>query len=655
MQKRPIRADDLFRIAMVSDPQVSPDGTQVAFVVTRMYRKENCYRSGIWTVPVAGGAPRPLTAGTARDSTPRWSPDGRWLAFLSTRGGDKPQLWYLPADGGEARQLTNLPEGVEQPVWSPRGDALAFVSKVGPEKQSDSDVRVIRTIRYRFDGEGFLDDKYRQIWVVPFDPSNPSMPEARQITDGPYEHRDPAWSPTGHEIAFTAARHPDWELGVLQDIWAVSAAGGPPRKITCAPGAWSEPVWSPDGTTIALLGPSDYRRADHANVLVWTVPAGGGAPVPRTAALDRSAGDTTLGDIPRFSSSPVAWDSRGEAIHFLASDHGNTHLFRVSLADNRIERVIGGQRRVGMVVPIPGDAGFVFAASTPTSPGEIYACGPDGGNELQLTDVNREWLEEVELAEPEEIWATSPDGTRIQGWLLRPPGARPGVRYPMILQIHGGPHLQYGNGFMHEFQMLAGLGYAVLYSNPRGGTGYGEEFAAKLHAAWGEADMPDLMAIVDEAIRLGGIDEQRLGVTGGSYGGIMTNWVIGHTDRFKAAVTQRCCSNYVSMYGTDDISYSTSAMTFGAEVWEDPELYWRLSPITYVENIKTPLLIIHSEEDYRCPIEQAEQLFVSLKVLRRPVEFVRFPNESHGLSRGGQPRHRLERLEAIAGWFQRWL
>ena len=228
MQKRPIRADDLFRIAMVSDPQVSPDGTQVAFVVTRMYRKENCYRSGIWTVPVAGGEPRPLTAGTARDSTPRWSPDGRWLAFLSTRGGDKPQLWYLPADGGEARQLTNLPEGVEQPVWSPRGDALAFVSKVGPEKQSDSDVRVIRTIRYRFDGEGFLDDKYRQIWVVPFDPSNPSMPEARQITDGPYEHRDPAWSPTGHEIAFTAARHPDWELGVLQDIWAVSAAGGPP-------------------------------------------------------------------------------------------------------------------------------------------------------------------------------------------------------------------------------------------------------------------------------------------------------------------------------------------------------------------------------------------------------------------------------------------
>ncbi|MBX6342768.1 MAG: S9 family peptidase [Thermomicrobiaceae bacterium] len=362
-----------------------------------------------------------------------------------------------------------------------------------------------------------------------------------------------------------------------------------------------------------------------------------------------------LGDVPRFSSTPPFWSPDGRAIFVLASDHGATSLFRVDLETGEVTRAVGGDRRIGMAQPLPGGEGVVFAASEPTSPGEIFVAGLDGRGERQLTDVNRAWRDEVALAEPEELWATSPDGTRVQAWLLRPPGARRDIACPLILYIHGGPVAQYGLGFMHEFQLLAGLGYAVLYANPRGSTGYGEEFAAKLHRAWGEADMPDLMACVDEAIARGGIDPERLGVAGGSYGGIMTNWVIAHTDRFKAAVTQRCCSNYVSMYGTDDISYNWSRYSFGAEVWEDPELYWRLSPISYVARIQTPLLITHSEEDYRCPIEQAEQLYTALKRLRRTVEFVRFPNESHGLSRSGQPKHRVERLNAIVDWFQRYL
>lgn len=652
--KRPIQADDLFKIKMVSDPQVSPDGKTVAFVVTMMDRDKNEYHSGIWSVPIEGGEPRRLTAGTARDGTPRWSPDGRRLLFVSNRGDGGSQLCCLPADGGEPCQLTKLPESVEQPVWSPRGDRIAFVSKVGPKRSGDSDVKVIRTIRYRFDGQGFLDDKYRQIWCLDIDEEG-NAGEPRCLTSGPYEHQAPSWSPTGNEIAFSAARQPNWEVSHQVDIWSISPAGGPPRKVTDAPGSWHTPVWSPDGRTIALTGPSDFNHSDQADTLIWTVPAAGGAPAPHARLLNRSVGDHIGADVPRFSGTPLIWNRASNALWFLASDLGDTNLFRLDLEGERIERVIDGARRVGMVVPLPNEAGFIYGVSTPTDPGELYVCEADGANERRLTSLNAEWLEEVEPSRPEELWATSADGTKIQGWLMRPPSWDGSSLTPLILEIHGGPHGQYGNGFFHEFQVLAGLGYAVLYTNPRGSTGYGEEFAAKLHAAWGEADFPDLMAAVDAAIARGGIDPARLGVTGGSYGGIMTNWVIGHTTRFKAAVTQRSCTNYISMYGTDDISFNSSAMTFDAEPWEDPEIYWRLSPITYVAEMHTPLLIIHSEEDYRCPMEQDEQLFTSLKRLRRTVELLRFPDESHGLSRGGQPRHRLERLNAISSWFQRWL
>lgn len=652
--RRPVQADDLFRIQMISDPAVSPDGASVAYAVTTMDREKNAYRSALWSRPLAdGGEARQLTSGNYRDGAPAWSVDGRWLFFLSNRGGSS-QIWCLPVDGGEPRKLTELRHGVESFVVAPAGSALALVAKVGPDDPDANDPRVIRSIRYRFNGEGYLGERYRQIWCLSADP-NGDPAEPRQLTSGPYDHQSPSWSPTGNEIAFSAAREADWELSMTTDIWAITIAGGPLRKVTTAPGSWHTPVWSPDGLRIALTGPSDYQRADDADSWLWTVPAGGGAPEPLTSALNRSLGDHVMGDVTRFAGTPPCWSEDGASIYFQASDLGDTHLFQVDAGGKEITKIIGGTRRVSCVRPIPGGAGFVYGVSTPTSPGELFCCASDGSNERQLTGVNDEWLAGITMNEPEELWALSSDGTRVQGWLLRPPGSSPDVPSPMILEIHGGPHGQYGNGFMHEFQVLAGLGYAVLYCNPRGSTGYGEEFARKLHAAWGEADMPDLMACVEEGIKRGGIDAARLGVTGGSYGGIMTNWVIGHTDRFKAAVTQRCCSNYISMFGTDDISFVSSEMTFGAEFWDDPEVYWRLSPIAYVANMRTPLLILHSEEDYRCPMEQAEQLYTSLKVLRQTVEFMRFPNESHGLSRTGQPKHRLERLEAIGGWFRRYL
>jgi dipeptidyl aminopeptidase/acylaminoacyl peptidase len=553
--------------------------------------------------------------------------------------------------------VTHLDEGVESPSWSPDGRALAFVSKVrAGQARTDSDVRVIRTARYRSDGEGFLDDKYRQVWVVGIDAARRRAGEPRQLTDGPYEHQWPSWSPAGHELAFTSARRPDWERDVRSDIWAVHCDGGRLRQVTRSPGTWSRPVWSPDGAWIALVGARDLARADDSNQLLWVVPAAGGVPQPLTERLDRWVGDHVLGDLAEYPSGPPAWWAPdGSRLWFLASDQGNTHLFEVSVPGGAVRRLVGGRRRIVSVAPLPGSQGFVFLASTPTDPGELAACGSAGQEERRLTNLNGPWRESVWLDEPEELWATAPDGTPVHAWLLRPRDARSGELRPLVVQVHGGPHTLFGNGFMHEFQLLASRGYAVLFANPRGSVGYGEAFTQGLHRAWGEADLPDVLACLDAAIARGGIDPRRVGITGGSYGGYLTNWAIAHCDRFKAAVTQRCVANLVSTYGTDDISLSWSRITFGAEVWEDVDLYWRLSPIAFVDQIVTPLLIILQEEDYRCPAEQAEQLFTALKRRRQVAEMLRFPGESHGMSRSGKPRHRIQRLQAIVEWFDRWL
>jgi dipeptidyl aminopeptidase/acylaminoacyl peptidase len=394
--------------------------------------------------------------------------------------------------------------------------------------------------------------------------------------------------------------------------------------------------------------------SDAARAELFSVPAGGGAPVALTDHIDRNLRDGATADLVGYPGRAPLWSADGKAVSIVFSEHGQVQLARISIPDGEMQELTSGRRRVGALSLIPG-GGYAYMANTATTPPEIFACDHDGRNERQLTQHNAGWLEEVEVREPESFWVTSEDGRKVHGWIIKPVGFEAGTKYPLVLEIHGGPFGMYGETLMHEFQLLAARGYVVLYTNPRGSTGYGDDFAGALHRGWGKHDMPDLMAAVDWAIAQGYVDEARMGVTGGSDGGFMTNWVIGQTTRFSAAVTGRCISNMYSMFGTDDIFFSSSDQMLGSAPWEEPEIYWELSPITYVDRIETPLLIEHQENDHRCPIEQAEQLYTALKRQGKTVEMVRFPDESHGMSRTGQPKHRIERLRYITEWFDRYL
>ncbi len=642
---RPITPEDLFRIKVVGEPVLSPDGGTVAVTVTMIDAEADAYRSAVWTVPTGGGTPSQVTAGAKRDTSPRWSPDGTRLAFLSDRDTETPQLWVIPVGGGEARRVTDLENAVSDPVWAPDGRRVAFVSKLTPpDPNPGSDVKVITEVRYKFDGEGFLGGKHRHIWIVDVDREG-AKPE--RVTDGDFEHSSPAWSPSGREVAFAANRNPNWQLERSRDLWSV-VPGSPPRRLTNGDGFFDLPSWSPDGTAIACTG---HRKLEQEgpNHEVWVLPASGGEPRSLTAGFDRGVGDQAISDIGQFPPQRPRWIADGSALLFLASDRGTTHIHRVALADSVVTPLTGGARRIAAFDTAGTGETLVCAVSDPVTPFEIHAL--DGTQERALTAFNADLLREIAVADPEEIWVEGAGGHRVQGWILRPPTAPEGVALPAILQIHGGPHTMYGTSFFHELQFLAACGYVVVYANPRGSTGYGEVFTSALHAAWGEQDTPDLMAVLDRAIAGGGIDPARIGVTGGSYGGYMTNWLLGQTDRFRAGVTQRSISNLVSLYGTDDIAVVSLDVEFGGPPWAARERYLALSPITYVEQITAPLLILHSEEDYRCPIEQPEQLFVALKRLGREVVFVRFPGESHNLSRSGKPVHRIERLRRIVDWF----
>lgn len=667
---RKVDAQDLLTMRFVSQPQLSPNGTQVVFVSRWIDAEKNKYFSNLWLVPTTGGQPSRFTVGDYSDSSPRWSPDGRRIAFVSDRS-DSAQVWLIPVDGGEAGQLTKLEEGsIGSPAWSPDGTKIAYTFRAKPhadrkaerearEKENRSyPPRIIRRAGYREDGTGYDGGERWHLQTV-----NAETGDVNQLSSENYDDHSPAWSPDGKTIAFVSNRSEDADLTPgYQDLWLIPSDGGAVRRLTKQSGHMQCPVWSPDGAEIAYIG---HDRPDEiwgvSDPHLWVVSVESGEARDLTPGLDRPVGHHTLGDTSEseVGAGSLIWSADGARLFFLVSDRGSCHLYSVDRSGGELLQLTQGAIDVCSFSVDRQTSQFALQVGSAAEPGDVYLLPTAGGNgsaPLRLTDLNRKWKAGLTLSAPEEIWFDTYDGKKIQGWIVKPPDFDPQRKYPLILEIHGGPHTQYGVAFFHEFQFLAAQGYVVLYTNPRGSKGYGEAFTAAIRGNWGEPELNDLMAGVDYAIAQGYVDPGRLGATGGSYGGFMTNWAVSHTDRFKAAVTQRSVTNMMSMAGTCDVQLMGDRTYFPSEVWEDPTLYWKLSPLSYVQNINTPLLILHSEGDLRCPIEQGEQLFIALKRLKREVEFVRYPGEaSHDLSRNGPPDLRLDRLERILQWMDKHL
>ncbi|MBV8561287.1 MAG: S9 family peptidase, partial [Acidimicrobiia bacterium] len=529
---------------------------------------------------------------------------------------------------------------------------LAFLGRdreeerYGQDKQKDQPPRRITRLVSRIDSVGWIVDRPAHLFVVPAGGGDVS-----QLTAGEFEDGGLAWSPDGEEIAFAAGRHETWDLDQAADLFRVRASGGDvPDRLTETGPAYARPSWSGDGSAIAFHL-NDWRSAPrHGQVGV----------------LDRSSGEVRLlttqldrNCSPYPPSREPVWDGRD--LLFMVEDGGNVHLYRVPAdGSGKVELVVGGDRHVGSFDAVDGT--LAYTVTTPTALPELYV--RVGGGERQLTRIGEAFDRGVQLVEPERFTATSADGTEVEAWMMRPASAEPGRRYPTLLNVHGGPFTQYGNRFFDEFQLQASAGYVVLYANPRGSSGYSEVWGRAIRgrtspedpgSGWGGVDYEDLMAVVDEAVRrFDFVDPERVGVLGGSYGGYMTSWMIGHTNRFKAAVSERACNNMLTMEHTSDFA-GIFRTEMGVTHLEDPREYERVSPLTYVRNMQTPLLILHAEDDLRCPVEQAEDLFVALRMLGRTPEFLRFPGESHELSRSGAPKHRVQRTEAILDFFGRHL
>lgn len=682
--RRWITETDLLRFVWIADPQISPDGTRILFVRVTVNEDKDRYETALWMVPADGSAPpAPFTAGP-HDTAPRWSPDGRTIAFLRAvdRDGrvEAPQIYLMAATGGEARPVTALPRGASDPVWSPDGQMLAFTSTTtaedlararekqreaagAPERRA-SDVRVITRAVYRYNGRGYLDPtRVSHIWTVSVPGPGEPAPEPKQLTSGEFEESSIAWTPDGSRVLFTSDRVPEsYYFPADRDLYAVPASGGEVVRIASIDGVIGAYAVSPDGRRVAFVGtPNGERERSYDQPDLFVVDlAPGGVPQNLTVRYDRDIGGGLTGDqrAPRggLPRAPI-WAADGRSVLVVASDQGRANLVRVDIASGAVVPVTTGNQEVLAYTAAKPPGPVVVLISTVTNVGDLFLLRLDrpGADLRRLTDVNAPLWREVMVTDVEEFWYSSFDGRRIQAWLQKPPDFDPAKRYPMILQIHGGPHAAYGYTFTHEFQWMAARGYVVLFTNPRGSSSYGQEFGNIIQYRYPGDDYLDLMHGVDEALKRPYIDPKRLGVTGGSGGGLLTNWVVTQTDRFAAAVSQRSIADWAHFWYTADFTLFTP-FWFRRPPWEDPEEYRRRSPITYVDRVKTPLMLIEGEEDYRTPPGAGgEQMFRALKYRKVPTVMVRFPEETHDLSRSGTPSRRLARLRHILGWFDKYL
>jgi len=722
-QKRSITEKDIFQFNWIGDPQISPDGERVAFVKVTVNDKKDGYDTSIWSVATKGNdTPRRMTDGK-RDSSPRWSPDGKWLVFVRSpeaagppAPGARPpaaQLYMLPVSGGgESWKVTDMVRGAGGPVWSPDGKMIAFSSDTSPEdlakqrkrenagvkektpgkteakpdektaspekaeagpaapKATDgadadreSDVRVITRSVYRINGGGYLDFKHPQhIWVINAPQSSDDEVKPRQLTSGKYAEDGIMWAKDSATIYFTSTRadDPSYEQPHA-DVYSIAAAGGEPAKIVSINMAPREMSLSPDGKRLAFCASinadptQSYTQPD-----LWVMDLTADAkPRNLTANYDFDVCSGVGGDqgTPRAGGGDrVVWTQDGQSVITSTAREGRANLIQVDAASGKMTEITKGNQAVERFRPNNDVSGFVVLISTPTNIGDLFWVDrASGGAPRRLTSINTKLFSQLNLTEPEEIWYTSFDGKKVHAWIQKPPDFDAAKKYPLILNIHGGPHAAYGFVFDHEFQWMAAKGYVVLYPNPRGSTSYGQQFGNIIQYHYPGDDFKDLMIGVDEVLKRGYVDPKKLGVTGGSGGGLLTNWVIGHTDRFAAAVAQRDIASWTDWWYSADFTLFQPSW-FRQPPFLDPDDYKQRSPITYIQNVKTPLMLVLGEADYRTPPGSGgEEMFRALKFLKRPVIMVRFPGESHELSRSGQPWHRVERLQHIVGWFDKYL
>jgi len=667
---RLITPKDLYQLAWVEDPQISPDGSWVAFVKLTVDQAHNGYHRALWLIPTSGGEPRQFTSGTHQDHSPRWSPDGRQIAFVSTRpDNNKPQIYLIGLNGGEARKLTDMRQGATDPAWSPDGTHIAFLSRsnvaerrdedrgitppTDPDelrqfeerkrKQEDSrrDPRIITHLPYRVLNY-YLDDRHSHIYVVKIE-TNGNHPTPKRLTEGEIDYAPPVWTPDGRFILTSAERDPRADpIGLHTDILRIAVPSGRVTRWRDPGFGCADPHPSLDGKWIAYLRiPEDQPSGQVTRLAIR--PAGGGRSRELSTELDRTV-------------EGVRWSRDSRALFFSAGDHGNTGIYRVRPTGGplRVTQTVG-KRRIVTGFDVARDGQIAFAASAPEYPSDLFLV--EGERERRVTRINEEWLKDKSVAPIREFSYTAPDGTPIQGWVMFPPGFNSRRKWPLAVEIHGGPQAMWGPGTLsmwHEWQVLAARGNVVFFCNPRGSDGYGTAFASANHAAWGESDANDILSGIDAVVKRGYINAKRIGVTGGSYGGFMTAWLIGHDQRFAAAVSQRGVYDVAHLHGTTDITEWVES-EFDGFPWRKPEHFWKHSPLAYVDDIRTPLLILHSDNDFRAPVSDAERLFTALRRLRRRVQFVRYPREGHELSRSGEPKHRIDRLTRIVGWFDKYL
>ncbi len=719
-QKRNITEKDLWEFVWIGDPQVSPDGFRVAFVCVTVNEKKEGYNTSIWSVPTAGGEdPHQLTKGD-HDSTPRWSPDGKYLLFLrATEKDGKPepqQLSILPMAGGDSFSFTDLPKSTGNPVWSPDGKSIAFTSdtnaddlakqekkkrkeeelkkavseippspstecskkpaeksgptkdegekaarKVEAETEHESDIHVITRAVYREDNEGYADPKRRQhIWVVRAPRSAEEKVQPRQLTFGGFDEGNVMWAKDGAQIYFTSLRvdEPYYELP-KSELYSIGINGGTPTKLNTIDMEVGDLSLNPDGKQIAFVASTTQPITSYTQPDLWIVDLSPNAkPRNVTAKFDYDVGSGVFGDnaAPRASGRNVPlWTPDGRNLIEVYGREGKTILASFDVATGASTDLTHGNQAVGNFRASTDGSRIIYTVSTPTRINDLFILHTGGGEPAQLTNINEKLFSQLNLTEPEEVSYRSFDGKSIQAWVQKPPDFNPAKKYPLILNIHGGPHAAYGYIFEHEFQWMAAKGYVVLYPNPRGSTTYGQDFGNVIQYHYPGDDYKDLMAGVDEVIRRGYIDKNKLGVTGGSGGGLLTNWVVGQTTRFAAAVSQRDIASWMNWWYTADLTLFQPTW-FKAPPFDAEQEFKARSPLTYIKNVKTPMMFILGESDFRTPPGAGgEEMFRALKFRKVPTVMVRFPNESHELSRSGQPWHRIERLENIVGWFDHWL